>query len=79
MTDLFFEGLDVTEAVRAREQVLRLQSELLHFSPVSAMGTMASALAHELNQPLTACTNDLRGSLKLIEIAATRERTSCRR
>jgi two-component system sensor kinase FixL len=34
-----------------------LQSELLHVSRVSAMGTMASTLAHELNQPITAIAN----------------------
>src|SRR5262249_30090847 len=31
-----------------------LQSELIHISRLSAMGTMASTLAHELNQPITA-------------------------
>jgi two-component system sensor kinase FixL len=36
-----------------------LQSELLHVSRVSAMGTMASTLAHEINQPLTAIANYL--------------------
>ncbi|MDR6100968.1 PAS domain S-box-containing protein [Agrobacterium larrymoorei] len=39
--------------VRAQE----LQLELLHASRLSAVGQMAGALAHELNQPLTALTN----------------------
>ena len=43
------------EAERAR--AAKLQAELIHISRVSAMDTMASTLAHELNQPLTAITN----------------------
>ena len=34
-----------------------LQSELLHVSRLSSMGQMSAALAHELNQPLTAIRN----------------------
>ncbi|QAY79333.1 ATP-binding protein [Sphingosinicella sp. BN140058] len=54
---LFSEGTDITEQIAAEEQVRRLTSELIHVARVSAMGTMASTLAHELNQPLTAITN----------------------
>ena len=43
------------EAERAK--AARLQADLIHVSRVSAMETMASALAHELNQPLTAIAN----------------------
>jgi C4-dicarboxylate-specific signal transduction histidine kinase len=47
-------------AMRESEQRLReLQFELLHASRLSAMGQMAAALAHELNQPLGAATNFL--------------------
>jgi signal transduction histidine kinase len=46
--------------LREGEQRLReLQFELLHASRLSAMGEMAAALAHELNQPLGAATNFL--------------------
>jgi two-component system sensor kinase FixL len=54
---IFCEGQDVTEHAAANERVLTLQAELIHLSRVSAMGTMATTLAHELNQPLTAITN----------------------
>ncbi|WP_225421132.1 PAS domain-containing protein [Sphingomonas parva] len=43
------------EAERAVAQ--KLQSDLIHISRVSAMDTMSSAMAHELNQPLTSITN----------------------
>ena len=48
---------DLTERRRTEERLESLQSELIHVSRVSAMGTMASTIAHELNQPITAITN----------------------
>ena len=48
---------DVSARQRAEQRVQELQSELVHVSRLSAMGEMASALAHELNQPLTAAIN----------------------
>jgi len=64
---------DVTDAARSetalRESQLRLQelqAELLHVSRLSAMGEMASALAHEVNQPLAAISNYMRGSRRLL-------------
>ncbi|WP_158266539.1 PAS domain-containing sensor histidine kinase [Allosphingosinicella deserti] len=54
---VFSEGTDITDQVDAEDKVRRLTSELIHVARVSAMGTMASTLAHELNQPLTAISN----------------------
>ncbi len=48
---------DLTERVEAEAQLQQVQSELLHATRLSAVGTLASALAHELNQPLTAIAN----------------------
>lgn len=48
---------DLTERQRTEERLEALQAELIHVSRVSAMGTMASTLAHELNQPITAVAN----------------------
>ena len=45
---------DLTERREFEAQLQELKSELIHVSRLSAMGTMASTLAHELNQPLTA-------------------------
>ncbi|PSJ38576.1 PAS domain S-box protein [Allosphingosinicella deserti] len=45
---------DLTERKDFEARVEQLKSELIHVSRLSAMGTMASTLAHELNQPLTA-------------------------
>jgi two-component system sensor kinase FixL len=48
---------DLTERQLAEERIEELRSGLVHAARVSAMGTMASTLAHELNQPLTAVAN----------------------
>ena len=45
---------DLTERRDFEAQLEEVRSELVHVSRLSAMGTMASTLAHELNQPLTA-------------------------
>ncbi len=59
--------LEDIEDQRAAEARLRqMQAELIHVSRLSAMGTMASTLAHELNQPLTAITNYVRGSRAML-------------
>lgn len=48
---------DLTERHNTQLRLEELQSELIHVARVSAMGTMASTLAHELNQPITAVAN----------------------
>ena len=48
---------DLTERVKAEEKLQLVQSELVHATRLSAVGSLASALAHELNQPLTAVAN----------------------
>lgn len=50
---------DLSAKERDDLRLKTLQAELVHVSRVSAMGTMASTLAHELNQPLTAIANYL--------------------
>ncbi|RYE02860.1 MAG: PAS domain S-box protein [Sphingomonadales bacterium] len=57
---------DLTEKVAADERIEELRSGLVHAARVSAMGTMASTLAHELNQPITAVVTFVRGVRNLI-------------
>jgi len=45
---------DISERKRALELARQRQEELVHVSRLNTMGEMASGLAHELNQPLTA-------------------------
>ena len=45
---------DITERRHAQLEAQRLQHEIAHVGRVSMMGQLASALAHEINQPLGA-------------------------
>ncbi|HST36411.1 MAG TPA: ATP-binding protein, partial [Allosphingosinicella sp.] len=58
---------DLTEQHRAEAEIRRVQAELVHVSRLSAMGAMASTLAHELNQPLTALANYISGAKRIVE------------
>ena len=58
---------DLSEKHHAEAEIEELRSGLIHVARVSAMGTMASTLAHELNQPLTAVANYMEGVRHLLE------------
>jgi two-component system sensor kinase FixL len=51
-----FVGLmrDLTSQKRAEEEALRHREQMMHASRLTTMGEMAAAMAHELNQPLSA-------------------------
>jgi len=65
----FFTGFirDLTETQKTEARLQELQAELVHVSRLTAMGEMASTLAHELNQPLSAIANYMKGSRRLLE------------
>lgn len=65
----FFTGFvrDLTERRDQERRLQELQSELVHVSRLTAMGEMASSLAHELNQPLSAIASYMKGSVTLLE------------
>jgi two-component system, LuxR family, sensor kinase FixL len=60
---------DLTERQQTDRRLQELQEGLLHVSRLRSMGQMAAALAHELNQPLTATTNYVRAALRLLDAA----------
>ena len=58
---------DITERKLAEENMRELQAELHHISRLGAMGEMASAMAHELNQPLAAIMNYIQACGQIIQ------------
>lgn len=58
--------IEASERVRADARAQELQLELFHSSRLSAAGQMAGALAHELNQPLTAFTNSVNAGRRMM-------------
>lgn len=59
--------LDITERKRAEEFARQQQDKLQHTARLVAMGEMASTLAHELNQPLSAIASYTTGCLNKLE------------
>lgn len=67
----FFTGFirDLTDQQMTENRMKDLQAEVAHMSRFTALGEMASTLAHEINQPLTAISNYLRGCQRLLDKA----------
>jgi len=65
----FFTGFirDITERQQTQQRLQDLQAELIFMSRFMALGEMASTLAHELNQPLTAVASYLNGARRLLD------------
>jgi two-component system, LuxR family, sensor kinase FixL len=65
----YFTGFvrDLTERQQTETRLQELQSELVHMSRFTALGEMASTLAHEINQPLTAIANYLKGCRRILQ------------
>ena len=64
-----FTGLirDISDRQETERRLHEVQADLIHVSRLSAMGELASALAHELNQPLTAIGNYLMAAQQLVQ------------
>lgn len=59
-------GVDITERRLAERAAYQQQMELARVLRVNTMGEMAAALAHELNQPLTAVLSYTQGCQRLL-------------
>lgn len=75
--DPVFIGLvhDISSEVRARSRERELRFAMQHMSRISSMGELATGLAHEVNQPLTAISQYLSSLKHLIEASPRDERT----
>ncbi len=59
--------LDITERKQARERAQHQEEKLAATARLVTMGEMASAIAHELNQPLAAIASYITGCLNVLE------------
>jgi C4-dicarboxylate-specific signal transduction histidine kinase len=58
--------LDLSEQKRAEAALQMMQGELARVSRLTTMGELAASIAHEVNQPLTAVTNNVNACLRLL-------------
>jgi two-component system sensor kinase FixL len=65
----YFTGFiqDLTEREESAARLEEAQSELVRLARLNELGEMASTLAHELNQPLSAIANYVQGCIKLLD------------
>ncbi len=78
VSGLFCEGYDVTERHEAEARLTVLSNQLVQLSRLNAMGTMASTLAHELNQPIAAISNYAAAGKLHLESSLESDRLSAR-
>jgi two-component system, LuxR family, sensor kinase FixL len=69
---------DLTESHKTESRLQELQSQLVRISSLTAMGEMASTLAHELNQPLSAIANFTKGASRMLEGSSDERSTMLR-
>lgn len=59
--------IDITERLKAAESERLLRQQLTHAARLGAIGGMATGLAHEINQPLSAISNYAQVCIRLLE------------
>ena len=67
VTEVLGTHIDITERKRAeqeRERLRQLEAELAHMNRVVMLGELASSLAHEINQPITATITSAKACLR---------------
>lgn len=67
--ETFFTGFirDLTEREETATRLQEIQGQLARLARLNEMGEMASTLAHELNQPLSAIANYIHGCTRLLQ------------
>ncbi len=68
---LYILAMDVTERNLAQQESKRLHDELLHAGRISTMGELAGALAHEINQPLSAIMSNAQAARRYLNAPTT--------
>ncbi|MBK5970579.1 MULTISPECIES: PAS domain-containing sensor histidine kinase [Thiorhodovibrio] len=58
---------DITAVRRAEQESRQHQAELVHVCRLSTMGEVATGMAHELNQPLSAIVNYAKGASRRLQ------------
>lgn len=61
--------IDVTEARRAEQEAAAAQQRMTHVARLATLGEMAAAIAHELNQPLSAIANYASAATRILPLA----------
>lgn len=63
---------DITQRKKTQEKTKQHQLQLAHVARLSTLGEMASGIAHELNQPLTAISTNSRACIRILEAGSNK-------
>lgn len=63
---------DVTDRQRVEDEVRQMRDRLTHFGRIATMGEMATGIAHEINQPLTAIATYAQACQRLLANSANK-------
>jgi two-component system, LuxR family, sensor kinase FixL len=55
---------DITERLQTERQLRKLQADFAHAGRIATLGELATSIAHEINQPLTAIVSNAEASLR---------------
>jgi PAS domain S-box-containing protein len=58
--------IDVTERLRAEQEIVQQRKELTHLSRVNLVSELSGSIAHELNQPLAAILSNAQAALRFL-------------
>ncbi|MEJ5860950.1 MULTISPECIES: sensor histidine kinase [unclassified Caulobacter] len=61
--------IDITDRLRAQEDLARVQAELAHAARISTLGELTASIAHEVNQPLSAIVTNGEAGLRWLRRA----------
>jgi PAS domain S-box-containing protein len=59
--------IDITDRLRAQEDLARVQAELAHAARISTLGELTASIAHEVNQPLSAIVTNGEAGLRWLK------------
>lgn len=71
VTQIIGSAVDITDRIKGQDEAVRLHDELAHIGRIATLGEMATGIAHELNQPLTAIATGAATMQMLAERGAT--------
>jgi len=70
ITGVIYTARDITQRRRAEAEAHRRMTELAHVTRVATIGELATSLAHEINQPLTAILSNAQAGLRFLSTSA---------
>ncbi|KSB87798.1 hypothetical protein AS593_00630 [Caulobacter vibrioides] len=59
--------IDITDRLRAQEDLQRVQADLAHAARISTLGELTASIAHEVNQPLSAIVTNGEAGLRWLK------------